>query len=481
MIPAHNAAGTIRQTLLACIDQRDEQDRPIACEVLVVDDASKDTTAAIAGQVAMTAPRHATVRYLRAGGEQAEGAITPVGPALARKAGLEQATGEFVCFVDADDVPSPHHAGVLLGAIESAGADAATGGYDVVDEHLDPLGLVLLPEARPWPLDALRIACRFLIGATVVRRGKLLAAMRSEPEMFRAGQRLEDWVMWICLARWSESGEGDAVRWAPSVRLPLVAYRQAPTSRSRATIPNLHAGVEIVRRFAPPQQQASAGAQLARGAICEAMLDHSPEQLREATEVLKKLLAGEKADHQASTANGGLGQGGGGVAGDEAFSAPLHWSLGIRGWLRPDRVGAALKTLPSLFGRLAPAGPDVDWQRLLRSCLCSAEAVGRAAQLLAHTLPPGRRLVIYGLGQNGQAALRALAGKPNTVAIDDDESKACSVPRITTAELTREDVVLVTPVRREGVLTRLKGGPSQVSLPEDVLRDAAPTDLLPLI
>lgn len=60
-----------------------------ACEIIVVDDGSTDGSAAIAGQAG------GVVRLLRR---------PPLGPAAARNAGLAEARGELIAFLDADDL-----------------------------------------------------------------------------------------------------------------------------------------------------------------------------------------------------------------------------------------------------------------------------------------------------------------------------------------------------------------------------------------
>jgi len=87
IIPAHNAAQTIEECIEALLNQSVPREE---YEVIVVDDGSIDGTAALAqsqGVRVITQPHH--------------------GPAAARNAGAEQATGEILLFTDADCVPAP--------------------------------------------------------------------------------------------------------------------------------------------------------------------------------------------------------------------------------------------------------------------------------------------------------------------------------------------------------------------------------------
>lgn len=89
VIPTHNRAALLAVTLESVLSQTHRE-----IEVLVVDDGSTDDTAAMLGRIA-----DARVRSIRL--EQARGANH------ARNLGLEQARGEFVCFMDSDDLLHP--------------------------------------------------------------------------------------------------------------------------------------------------------------------------------------------------------------------------------------------------------------------------------------------------------------------------------------------------------------------------------------
>jgi glycosyltransferase involved in cell wall biosynthesis len=91
IMPAHNAAGTIGTALDSILSQRWSH-----LEVLVVDDASSDATAAVAAGYADRDPR---VRLIRA--------TTNGGTYVARNLALREAAGDFVTCHDADDWSHP--------------------------------------------------------------------------------------------------------------------------------------------------------------------------------------------------------------------------------------------------------------------------------------------------------------------------------------------------------------------------------------
>jgi len=94
VVPVYNSETFLRETLESIFALEYEP-----FEVIVVDDGSTDGSGTIAGSFP-------GVRYLRQENR---------GPAAARNAGIEVAAGEFVAFVDADDVVLPHKLTVQVG------------------------------------------------------------------------------------------------------------------------------------------------------------------------------------------------------------------------------------------------------------------------------------------------------------------------------------------------------------------------------
>jgi GT2 family glycosyltransferase len=101
IIPAYNAAATIAACLDALLAQRLPPEMP-PLEIIVVDDGSRDATAAIAAHYAPA------VRLLR----QAN-----AGPAAARNTGLAVARAPLVLFTDADCEPLPDWATTLIAGL----------------------------------------------------------------------------------------------------------------------------------------------------------------------------------------------------------------------------------------------------------------------------------------------------------------------------------------------------------------------------
>jgi len=179
VIPAHNYG----RYLAAAVESALEQTyAPL--EVIVVDDGSTDDTAQILRGFA------GRVRALRLEGR---------GVAVARNAGLFAAAGEYVLFLDADDLLLPEGVAHLARHLqEHPDADAAYGLWYQCDTRLRRAFIVRSP-IRDGP-----VLPRLFLGnivatpsAMLLRRRELVAAGGFDRDLaFTA-----DWEMWLRLAR----------------------------------------------------------------------------------------------------------------------------------------------------------------------------------------------------------------------------------------------------------------------------------------
>jgi hypothetical protein len=110
VIPVHNRPTLLTDAVASALDQ---SHRPI--EILIVDDGSTDETGAVAEVLARRSP--GIVRHLRRGNG---------GPGLARECGRREARGEFVQYLDSDDLLLPEKLAAQVAALRAApGAVAA--------------------------------------------------------------------------------------------------------------------------------------------------------------------------------------------------------------------------------------------------------------------------------------------------------------------------------------------------------------------
>ncbi len=122
IIPAFNSASLIGNAVGSAQAQSEGR-----IEIIVVDDASTDGTAAVVESLAAADARVRLLRMKRNGG-----------PGAARNAGLDAAGGEWVALLDADDRYHPRRLQALLKAGGSHGAELVA----------DNLSLVRAPGAR---------------------------------------------------------------------------------------------------------------------------------------------------------------------------------------------------------------------------------------------------------------------------------------------------------------------------------------------
>jgi glycosyltransferase involved in cell wall biosynthesis len=207
-IPVHNSEHCIRETLDSVLAQTYP-----AHEILVVDDGSTDATADI---VRSFGPR---VRYLYQKNE---------GAAAARNNAIQNATGDWIAFLDHDDIFLPEKLDKQRRIIESnpnlvVVYSAFTFLYLDGTTRVSPA----FPAKYLWP--ALRYRTPILPSTSVVRRTALLeiGGFRTAPLV----RRVEDWDMWVRLIRRYSS--------AAFQELPesLLLYRVLPNSESSSFLP----------------------------------------------------------------------------------------------------------------------------------------------------------------------------------------------------------------------------------------------------
>jgi glycosyltransferase involved in cell wall biosynthesis len=197
VIPSKNRSAILATTLEMALGQ-DGVDH----EVVVVDDGSTDDTQAMLA--AIEDPRLRSVRH-----EQSRG----VG--AARNRGVEEARGEWVAFLDDDDLWAPDKLRVQLAALQASGALFAYGESLVLDEERSA---VERDQGAPDPAELPKLlrdgnAIPGGCSNVVTRRKAALAVGGFDPKL----SMVADWDMWLRLA-----DEGPAVRCPETV----VAYRK---------------------------------------------------------------------------------------------------------------------------------------------------------------------------------------------------------------------------------------------------------------
>ena len=156
----------------------------VAHEVIVIDDGSTDETAERLDSLA-----DERVRFVRH--------ETPGGAAKARNAGIREARGEYVAFLDDDDFWSPVKLRMQLDAIRASSADFAYAGVVTLDERGVVLHMSPAPDPERLKVEIIRRGAIPAGSSNVLARTELTRALGGFDEEFR---NMEDWDLWIRLA-----------------------------------------------------------------------------------------------------------------------------------------------------------------------------------------------------------------------------------------------------------------------------------------
>lgn len=117
IIPVYRAEQYIQRCAQSVLGQKVTD-----LELLLIDDGSPDRSGALCDQIAAQDGR---VRVIHRGNG---------GVSAARNAGIEEASGEYIQFVDADDTITSDYSAALVEAMERSGADLAIAGYTIVQD-----------------------------------------------------------------------------------------------------------------------------------------------------------------------------------------------------------------------------------------------------------------------------------------------------------------------------------------------------------
>lgn len=180
VIPCYNAQATLERAVESCFAQSER-----SLEVILVDDASRDSTPDVMASLAARAPAGMPVRCHRMA---ANG-----GPSRARNQGWDMARGRYIAFLDSDDCWDSDKLQRVREAIALAGEDVVLIGHphrqiDEVRGAAVPLAIV--------PMSGWRVLLRNIAQTSCV------VALRQLPLRFDTTMRYaEDHDLWARVAR----------------------------------------------------------------------------------------------------------------------------------------------------------------------------------------------------------------------------------------------------------------------------------------
>ena len=200
-MPAYNAEKSISASIDSVLNQTQED-----FELIIIDDASSDRTSQIVQEYAERDDRVELIR-LRANR----------GVANARNIGTKAAKGDFVAFLDADDLWRPTKLQSQMSFMLSAGASFSYTNYIVINNNGTVIGKRITKEDS---LDHRQLLRGNRIGLLTVMLNRSMALAHPFPEIHH-----EDYACWLSILR-----EGVVAQRAGTAE--LADYRKHATSLS---------------------------------------------------------------------------------------------------------------------------------------------------------------------------------------------------------------------------------------------------------
>ena len=181
VIPAHNAAAYLPATLDSVLAQTFSN-----YEIIVINDGSPDTPEL----EKVLQPYFGKIRYIKQENR---------GPSSARNTGIQAARGQYVAFLDSDDIWLPKHLANQMAMLES---DPILGlvyanGVQIRDDRPVGVSFDRTPQSLPVNFDSLlREQSTVNTSSAVVSREALVEAGMFDEEF----RRCEDYDLWLRLA-----------------------------------------------------------------------------------------------------------------------------------------------------------------------------------------------------------------------------------------------------------------------------------------
>lgn len=226
IIPAYNAAPTIRETLLSLQAQTFPD-----WEAIIINDGSSDDTFTTANEFAIQDSRIRVINQLNQG------------VSAARNFGVKEALSDWVLFLDADDWILPQHLEKLTEVLKlDATLDAVYSGWVRVTPDGKTVNYDYSNQASQM-FAAFARSCVFAIHSCIVRRSIILDVGGFDPEL----PTCEEWDLWQRIAR-------TGARFAAIPEMSA-CYRMRPNSASFNTRQLLYDGLKVITQGHSPDSR----------------------------------------------------------------------------------------------------------------------------------------------------------------------------------------------------------------------------------
>lgn len=174
VMPAHNVCAFLAESIRSIQTQIYPH-----WELLIIDDASGDNSFEIAQRFQKMDPRIKPVRL-----------PTNQGAGFARNIGIKASEGEYICFLDADDIWLPFKLQKQLHFMQQHQLQVSYSSYELIDEQSESLSLVVRALTKLSPGKILK--ANYVGNLTGMYHARSLGKIYCPPIRKR-----QDWALWI--------------------------------------------------------------------------------------------------------------------------------------------------------------------------------------------------------------------------------------------------------------------------------------------
>lgn len=199
--PMYNSEKFIEATIKSVINQTYKD-----WEMIIVDDCSTDNSPNIVKPYVENDPR---IKYIRAKSNK--------GVSCARNIALDQAKGQFIAFLDSDDIWNENKLEKQIGFMIENNCAITFTSYELMDENNERLGKII---QVPRKVDYTTLLKGNILGCLTV----VVDKSRLDFDIRMSGVRHEDYVLWLSILKQGNIAYG--------INEVLALYRKSSTSLS---------------------------------------------------------------------------------------------------------------------------------------------------------------------------------------------------------------------------------------------------------
>jgi glycosyltransferase involved in cell wall biosynthesis len=200
--PLYNSEAYIGETIQSVLNQTYTN-----WELLLIDDCSTDNTLTIANSFILKSNRITLIKNK-----------INQGAAISRNKGIKAAKGDYIAFLDADDLWKPHKLQKQIAFMKNENCDVCFSSYEQIDEAGKPLNKLV--KALPILPYSKFLKSNYIGNLTGIYNAKTLGKIEA-PNL----RKRQDWLLWLKAVK--TSGKR-----AKSVQESLAYYRVRENSMS---------------------------------------------------------------------------------------------------------------------------------------------------------------------------------------------------------------------------------------------------------